>query len=128
MKVFILTVPDPGRDPHQDLSSSQEGRYYSEEAEVDLRDPGRDYELYKYTCQELQRLMAEIQDLKSKGSKDVVRRRARHAKPGMSASWGTLAVRGWGGSTRDLPTNLLEFVITAPSPATVTRVLDTFFL
>lgn len=96
MKVFILTVPDPGRDPHQDLSSSQEGRYYSEEAEVDLRDPGRDYELYKYTCQELQRLMAEIQDLKSKGSKDVVRRRARHAKPGMSASWGTLAVRGWG--------------------------------
>lgn len=51
----------------------QEGKYYSEEAEVDLRDPGRDYELYKYTCQELQRLMAEIQDLKSRGGKDVVR-------------------------------------------------------
>lgn len=33
---------------------------------MDLRDPGRDYELYKYTCQELQRLMAEIQDLKSR--------------------------------------------------------------
>lgn len=38
---------------------------------MDLRDPGRDYELYKYTCQELQRLMAEIQDLKSRGGKDV---------------------------------------------------------
>ncbi|ELK31503.1 THO complex subunit 5 like protein [Myotis davidii] len=49
----------------------QEGKYYSEEAEVDLRDPGRDYELYKYTCQELQRLMAEIQDLKSRGGKDA---------------------------------------------------------
>lgn len=53
--------------------SPQEGKYYSEEAEVDLRDPGRDYELYKYTCQELQRLMAEIQDLKSRGGKDTVR-------------------------------------------------------
>ena len=40
---------------------------------MDLRDPGRDYELYKYTCQELQRLMAEIQDLKSRGGKDAVR-------------------------------------------------------
>lgn len=50
----------------------QEGKYYSEEAEVDLRDPGRDYELYKYTCQELQRLMAEIQDLKSRGGKEAV--------------------------------------------------------
>lgn len=38
---------------------------------MDLRDPGRDYELYKYTCQELQRLMAEIQDLKSRGGKDA---------------------------------------------------------
>ncbi|XP_062038608.1 THO complex subunit 5 homolog isoform X3 [Lepus europaeus] len=51
--------------------TEQEGKYYSEEAEVDLRDPGRDYELYKYTCQELQRLMAEIQDLKSRGGKEV---------------------------------------------------------
>ena len=38
---------------------------------MDLRDPERDYELYKYTCQEMQRLMAEIQDLKSQGDKDV---------------------------------------------------------
>ncbi|XP_075754025.1 THO complex subunit 5 isoform X1 [Pelodiscus sinensis] len=51
-------------DPDQDV------KYYSEEAEVELRDPSKDYELYKQTCQELQRLMAEIQDLKSKGSKD----------------------------------------------------------
>lgn len=60
----------------------QEGKYYSEEAEVDLRDPGRDYELYKYTCQELQRLMAEIQDLKSRGGKDVVRTGAGGHGPG----------------------------------------------
>lgn len=62
-------TPTEGKRSRSD--TEQEGRYYSEEAEVDLRDPGRDYELYKYTCQELQRLMAEIQDLKSKGSKDV---------------------------------------------------------
>lgn len=49
----------------------QEGRYYSEESEVDLRDPKKDYQLYKETCEDLQRLMAEIQDLKSKGSKDA---------------------------------------------------------
>ncbi|XP_063310811.1 THO complex subunit 5 homolog [Pelobates fuscus] len=48
----------------------QEGRYYNEEAEVDTRDPRKDYQLYKDTCQDLQRLMAEIQELKSKGSKD----------------------------------------------------------
>lgn len=78
-------------DPHPGplFLPSQEGKYYSEEAEVDLRDPGRDYELYKYTCQELQRLMAEIQDLKSKGSKDLVRRKARDATPGMFAGWGS---------------------------------------
>lgn len=63
----------------------QEGKYYSEEAEVDLRDPGRDYELYKYTCQELQRLMAEIQDLKSRGGKDVVSSRVDEHEPGGSA-------------------------------------------
>uniref|UniRef100_A0A8C8TFD2 THO complex 5 n=1 Tax=Peromyscus maniculatus bairdii TaxID=230844 RepID=A0A8C8TFD2_PERMB len=62
-------TPTEGKRNRTD--TEQEGKYYSEEAEVDLRDPGRDYELYKYTCQELQRLMAEIQDLKSKGSKDV---------------------------------------------------------
>ncbi|XP_053849768.1 THO complex subunit 5 homolog isoform X4 [Vidua macroura] len=45
-------------------------RYYSEESEVDLRDPIKDYELYRETCQELQRLMAEIQELKSRGIKE----------------------------------------------------------
>uniref|UniRef100_A0A2K6URM9 THO complex 5 n=1 Tax=Saimiri boliviensis boliviensis TaxID=39432 RepID=A0A2K6URM9_SAIBB len=64
-------APAEGKRNRSD--TEQEGKYYSEEAEVDLRDPGRDYELYKYTCQELQRLMAEIQDLKSRGGKDVVR-------------------------------------------------------
>lgn len=39
---------------------------------MDLRDPIKDYELYKETCQELQRLMAEIQELKSRGIKDNV--------------------------------------------------------
>ncbi|NWS47052.1 THOC5 protein, partial [Probosciger aterrimus] len=54
----------------------QDLRYYSEECEVDLRDPIKDYELYRETCQELQRLMAEIQELKSRGIKDNVRRRS----------------------------------------------------
>ncbi|ELW54524.1 THO complex subunit 5 like protein [Tupaia chinensis] len=49
----------------------QEGKYYSEEARVDLQNPRRDYELYKNPGQELQQLMAEIQDLKSRGGKDV---------------------------------------------------------
>lgn len=43
---------------------------------MDLRDPIKDYELYRETCQELQRLMAEIQELKSRGIKDNVRRRS----------------------------------------------------
>ncbi|KAM8960199.1 THO complex subunit 5 isoform 2-T2 [Pelodytes ibericus] len=58
---------EEGKRSRQD---EQEGRYYSEDAELDARDPGKDYQLYKETCQDLQRLMAEIQDLKSKGSKD----------------------------------------------------------
>ncbi|XP_029475607.1 THO complex subunit 5 homolog isoform X3 [Rhinatrema bivittatum] len=58
--------PQEGKRTRPD--SEQEGRYYSEEAEVDLRDPSKDYELYKQTCQDLQRLMAEIQDLKNKGN------------------------------------------------------------
>uniref|UniRef100_A0A8C9KD78 THO complex subunit 5 homolog n=1 Tax=Panthera tigris altaica TaxID=74533 RepID=A0A8C9KD78_PANTA len=62
-------TPSEGKRNRSD--TEQEGKYYSKEAEVDLRDPGRDYELYKYTCQEMQRLMAEIQDLKSRGDKDV---------------------------------------------------------
>ncbi|KFP19359.1 THO complex subunit 5 [Egretta garzetta] len=53
--------------------ADQDLRYYSEECEVDLRDPIKDYELYRDTCQELQRLMAEIQELKSRGMKDNVR-------------------------------------------------------
>ncbi|XP_032931484.1 THO complex subunit 5 homolog isoform X2 [Catharus ustulatus] len=51
-------------------SNPPDVRYYSEESEVDLRDPIKDYELYRETCQELQRLMAEIQELKSRGIKE----------------------------------------------------------
>ncbi|XP_032085602.1 THO complex subunit 5 homolog [Thamnophis elegans] len=60
--------PQEGKRSRSDVD--QDARYYSEEAEVELRDPSRDYELYKQTCQDLQRLMAEIQELKSKGHKD----------------------------------------------------------
>ncbi|KAL7986739.1 hypothetical protein Chor_013022 [Crotalus horridus] len=59
--------PQEGKRSRADVD-----QYYSEEAEVDLRDPNRDYELYKQTCQDLQKLMAEIQELKSKGHKDSV--------------------------------------------------------
>lgn len=39
---------------------------------MDLRDPKKDYQLYKETCEALDKIMAEIQDLKSKGSRDAV--------------------------------------------------------
>ncbi|XP_066459899.1 THO complex subunit 5 homolog isoform X1 [Eleutherodactylus coqui] len=66
-KPKVIRSEEGKRSRHEE----QEGRYYSEEAEVDLRDPKNDYQLYKETCEDLQKLMAEIQDLKSKGSKDV---------------------------------------------------------
>ncbi|KAM4808445.1 THO complex subunit 5 isoform 2-T2 [Rhinophrynus dorsalis] len=65
-KPKVIRSEEGKRSRHEE----QEGRYYSEEAEVDIRDPRKDYQLYKDTCQDLQRLMAEIQELKSKGSKD----------------------------------------------------------
>uniref|UniRef100_A0A8C3Y9P3 THO complex 5 n=1 Tax=Catharus ustulatus TaxID=91951 RepID=A0A8C3Y9P3_CATUS len=61
-------VPAEGKRGKGD--TDQDVRYYSEESEVDLRDPIKDYELYRETCQELQRLMAEIQELKSRGIKE----------------------------------------------------------
>lgn len=61
---------------------------------MDLRDPGRDYELYKYTCQELQRLMAEIQDLKSRGGKEVVSRGPGSRGPGFCVSAAVIALPG----------------------------------
>ncbi|XP_060105322.1 THO complex subunit 5 homolog isoform X1 [Heteronotia binoei] len=60
--------PQEGKRSRPD--ADQDAKYYSEEAEVDQRDPSKDYELYKQTCQDLQKLMAEIQELKSKGNKD----------------------------------------------------------
>ncbi|KAM9329638.1 THO complex subunit 5 [Gastrophryne carolinensis] len=66
-KPKVIRSEEGKRSRHEE----QEGRYYSEETEVDTRDPKKDYQLYKETCEDLQRLMAEIQDLKSKGSKDT---------------------------------------------------------
>ncbi|KFV85171.1 THO complex subunit 5 [Struthio camelus australis] len=70
----IRTDGGPQEGKRGKADADQDARYYSEEGEVDLRDPIKDYELYKETCQELQRLMAEIQELKSRGIKDNVRR------------------------------------------------------
>ncbi|XP_073410187.1 THO complex subunit 5 isoform X4 [Dendrobates tinctorius] len=66
-KPKVIRSEEGKRSRHEE----QEGRYYNEESEVDVRDPKIDYQLYKETCEDLQRLMAEIQDLKSKGSKDM---------------------------------------------------------
>ncbi|KAM4710497.1 THO complex subunit 5 isoform 2-T2 [Discoglossus pictus] len=65
-KPKVIRSEEGKRSRHEE----QEGRYYSEEAEVDSRNPKLDYELYKETCQDLQRLMSEIQELKSNGGKD----------------------------------------------------------
>lgn len=48
----------------------QDIRVYSEEVELDGRDPEQDYQQYKETCESLAKLMGEIQDLKAKGAKD----------------------------------------------------------
>ncbi|XP_008938530.1 PREDICTED: THO complex subunit 5 homolog [Merops nubicus] len=66
----IRTDGAPQEGKRGKADAEQDVRYYSEESEVDLRDPIKDYELYRETCQELQRLMAEIQELKSRGVKD----------------------------------------------------------
>ncbi|KFV09698.1 THO complex subunit 5 [Tauraco erythrolophus] len=66
----IRTDGGPQESKRGKGDADQDVRYYSEECEVDLRDPIKDYELYRDTCQELQRLMAEIQELKSRGIKD----------------------------------------------------------
>ncbi|XP_074150646.1 THO complex subunit 5 isoform X1 [Sminthopsis crassicaudata] len=61
-------APSEGKRNRSELDLDM--KYYSEEAEVDIRDPNKDYDLYRFTCHELQRLMAEIQELKSRGSRD----------------------------------------------------------
>lgn len=48
----------------------QEARVYTEEVELEMRNPAQDYTLYKQTCEMLTRLMAEIHELKSSSSKD----------------------------------------------------------
>lgn len=46
---------------------------YSEEVELDGRDPEQDYLQYKESCETLATLMSEIQELKANGAKDGVR-------------------------------------------------------
>ncbi|KAM6965734.1 THO complex subunit 5 homolog [Aplochiton taeniatus] len=48
----------------------QDVRVYSEEVELDGRDPEQDYQQYKQTCESLGQLMGEIQELKASGAKD----------------------------------------------------------
>lgn len=62
-------TPADGKQNRSD--TEQKGKYYREGAQVDMWDPVRDHELCKYACQELQRLMAKIEGLKSRDGKDV---------------------------------------------------------
>ncbi|XP_071259106.1 THO complex subunit 5 homolog isoform X1 [Salvelinus alpinus] len=48
----------------------QDIRVYSEEVELDGRDPEEDYKQYKLTCEALAKLMNDIQELKANGAKD----------------------------------------------------------
>ncbi|KAG8012068.1 Tuftelin-interacting protein 11 [Nibea albiflora] len=48
----------------------QDVRVYSEEVELDGRDPEQDYLQYKESCESLATLMSEIQDLKANGAKE----------------------------------------------------------
>uniref|UniRef100_A0A667YRA7 THO complex 5 n=1 Tax=Myripristis murdjan TaxID=586833 RepID=A0A667YRA7_9TELE len=48
----------------------QDVRVYSEEVELDGRDPDQDYEQFKQTCESLAKLMGEIYELKANGAKD----------------------------------------------------------
>ncbi|XP_060894043.1 THO complex subunit 5 homolog [Labrus mixtus] len=47
-----------------------DARVYSEDVELDARDPGQDYLQYKESCESLATLMSEIQALKANGAKD----------------------------------------------------------
>lgn len=46
---------------------------YSEEVELDARDPRQDFLQYKESCESLATLMSEIQELKANGAKEGVR-------------------------------------------------------
>uniref|UniRef100_A0A3Q1HK53 THO complex 5 n=1 Tax=Anabas testudineus TaxID=64144 RepID=A0A3Q1HK53_ANATE len=48
----------------------QDLRVYSEEVELDGRDPEQDFLQYKESCESLATLMSEIQDLKASGAKE----------------------------------------------------------
>ncbi|CAL8327231.1 unnamed protein product [Arctogadus glacialis] len=49
---------------------AQDARVYSEEMELERRDPEQDYKQYKQTCESLASLMGEIQELKAAGAKE----------------------------------------------------------
>lgn len=55
------------------LKYFQDVRVYSEEVELDGRDPEQDYLQYKESCESLATLMEEIQELKANGAKEGVR-------------------------------------------------------
>lgn len=48
----------------------QEARTYSEEVELDGRDPEQDFLQYKESCENLAKLLNDIQDLKANGAKE----------------------------------------------------------
>uniref|UniRef100_A0A7N6ASH1 THO complex 5 n=1 Tax=Anabas testudineus TaxID=64144 RepID=A0A7N6ASH1_ANATE len=53
----------------------QDLRVYSEEVELDGRDPEQDFLQYKESCESLATLMSEIQDLKASGCAEIEQRR-----------------------------------------------------
>lgn len=55
----------------------QDARVYSEEIELDGRDPEQDFLQYKESCESLATLMSEIQELKASGAKEGVRIRLK---------------------------------------------------
>ncbi|XP_070992168.1 THO complex subunit 5 homolog isoform X1 [Oncorhynchus clarkii lewisi] len=54
----------------EERGGQQDVRVYSEEVELDGRDPEEDYQQYKLTCEALAQLMNDIQELKANGAKD----------------------------------------------------------
>ena len=54
---------------------------YSEEMELERRDPEQDYKQYKQTCESLASLMGEIQELKAAGAKEGVRETLKQTHP-----------------------------------------------
>ncbi|KAG7280909.1 hypothetical protein CRUP_009195 [Coryphaenoides rupestris] len=58
----------------------QDARVYSEELELDGRDPEQDHLQYKQTCESLATLMGEMQELKAGGAKEGKLNRLAHMR------------------------------------------------